>query len=214
MENRAPLGRAVQSTVDRAQTPPSHAEDHGGGTSLRDVILGGQDGLVNMLGIALGVVSAGGSTRVLIATGLAASVTESISMGAVAYTSFGSVRDFYLAQRRREEEEIESAPDVERQEIRDIYAAKGFEGQLLEDVVRTIAANRDTWVETMMDEELHLQSVEQRSLLQSAAVVTVSTLIGHLIPLAPFTVLSQTPAIVVAVPLGPALVLSGGGDSS
>ncbi len=124
--------------------PPSHAEDHGGGTSLRDVILGGQDGLVNMLGIALGVVSAGGSTHVLIATGLAASVTESISMGAVAYTSFGSVRDFYLAQRRREEEEIESAPDVERQEVRDIYAAKGFEGQLLEDVVSTIAANRDT----------------------------------------------------------------------
>ena len=122
MESRTPLGRAVQSSVDHGQMPPSHAEDHGGGTSLRDVILGGQDGLVNMLGIALGVVSAGGSTHVLVATGLAASVTESISMGAVAYTSFGSVRDFYLAQRRREEEEIESAPDVERQEVRDIYA--------------------------------------------------------------------------------------------
>ncbi len=174
MESRTPLGRAVQSSVDHGQLAPSHAEDNGGGTSLRDVILGGQDGLVNMLGIALGVVSAGGSTHVLIATGLAASVTES---------------------------KIESAPDVERQEVRDIYAAKGFEGQLLEDVVSTIAANRDTWVETMMAEELHLQSVEQRSLLQSAAVVTVSTMIGHLIPLAPFTVLSQTPAIVAAIAL-------------
>src|SRR6266567_3141056 len=142
--NRSPLGRAVQTAVDDGQTAPSHAEEHGGGNSLRDVILGGQDGLVNMLGIALGVVSAGGSTHVLIAAGLAASFTESISMGAVAYTSFGSVRDFYLAQRHREEEEIESAPDVERQEVRDIYAAKGFEGQLLEDVVSTIAANRDT----------------------------------------------------------------------
>src|SRR5438093_8623401 len=80
MKSRTPLGRAVQSSVDHGQMPPSHAEDHGGGTSLRDVILGGQDGLVNMLGIALGVVSAGGSTHVLIATGLAASVTESISM--------------------------------------------------------------------------------------------------------------------------------------
>src|SRR5438128_8078970 len=104
MESRTPLGRAVQSTVDRAQTPPSHAEDHGGGTSLRDVILGGQDGLVNMLGISLGVVSAGGSTHVLIATGLAASVTESISMGAVASRAFGSLRGVYLAQHRREEE--------------------------------------------------------------------------------------------------------------
>jgi predicted membrane protein (TIGR00267 family) len=131
-------------------------------------------------------------------------------MGAVAYTSFGSVRDFYLAQRRREQEEIESAPDVERQEIREIYAAKGFKGQLLEDVVDTIAANRDTWVDTMMDEELHLQPVEQGSLLRSAAVVTVATLIGHLIPLAPFTVLAQTSAVIVAIVLS-AITLFGVG---
>ena len=65
------------------------------------MILGGQDGLVNMLGIALGVIAAGGSTHVLIITGLAAAITESISMGAVAYTSFGSDRDFYLAERAR-----------------------------------------------------------------------------------------------------------------
>src|SRR2546428_8875332 len=106
MESRTPLGRAVQSSVDYGQMPPSHAEDHGGGTSLRDVILGGQDGLVNMLGIALGVVSAGGSTPLLIAPGLAASLTQSISMGAVPYTSFGSFRDFLLAPPRRSEEKI------------------------------------------------------------------------------------------------------------
>ena len=53
----------------------------------------------------------------------------------------------------------------------------------------------------MMNEELHLQPVEQRSLLRSAAVVTVATLIGHLIPLAPFTVLAQTPAVIVAIVL-------------
>src|SRR5438445_13885191 len=161
MESRTPVGRAVQSSVDYGQMPPSHAEDHGGGTSLRDVILGGQDGLVNMLGIALGVVSAGGSTHVLIATGLAASVTESISMTAVAYTSFGSDRDFYLAVRNREQTEIEAQPDDEREEIREIYAAKGFKGHLLEDVVSTITYNRETWVSTMMNEELHLQPIAQ-----------------------------------------------------
>ena len=76
-------------------------EKHSTNNSLRDVILGGQDGLVNMLGIALGVVAAGGSTHVLVITGVAAAITESISMGAVAYTSFGSDRDFYLAERAR-----------------------------------------------------------------------------------------------------------------
>jgi hypothetical protein len=50
-----------------------------------------------MLGIALGVVAAGGSNRVLVVTGIAAAITESISIGAVAHTSFGSERDLQLA---------------------------------------------------------------------------------------------------------------------
>jgi len=169
--------------------------------SLRDVILGGQDGLVNMLGIALGVVAAGGSNHVLVVTGIAAAITESISMGAVAYTSFGSDRDFYLAERETEQSEISSDPDEERQEIRDIYATKGFRGQLLDDVVATITSNREIWVSTMMDEELHLQTVAGQSLLRSSLIVTVATLIGHLIPLVPFMLVTGMPAIVVAIAL-------------
>src|SRR5260370_8404769 len=135
-------------------------EKHGTNNALRDVILGGQDGLVNMLGIALGVVAAGGSTHVLVVTGIAAAITESISMGAVAYTSFGSDRDFYLAEKEREQKEISTRPEEEPEEIREIYASKGFEGQLLEDVLSTITSNRETWVSTMMNEQLHLHPVE------------------------------------------------------
>src|SRR5258705_7833457 len=117
------LGRAVGASID-GETGSSvpGLEHHNTTNSLRDVILGGQDGLVNMLGIALGVVAAGGSTRVLIVTGLAAAITESISMGAVAYTSFGSDRDFYLAERRQEQSENSTRPYEEREGIREIYA--------------------------------------------------------------------------------------------
>jgi vacuolar iron transporter family protein len=196
------LGRAVGATFDRGtKTPRIGREKHSTNNSLRDVILGGQDGLVNMLGIALGVVAAGGSTHVLIITGLAAAITESISMGAVAYTSFGSDRDFYIAERAREQNEIEAQPDEEREEVREIYAVKGFKGQLLEDVVSTITSNRETWVSTMMDEELHLQPIAQQSLVQSAVIVTVATLIGHFIPIVPFMVVARTPAIVLAIAL-------------
>jgi predicted membrane protein (TIGR00267 family) len=196
------LGRAVRASLnDSWESPMIGKEKHSTNNSLRDVILGGQDGLVNMLGIALGVIAAGGSTHVLIITGLAAAITESISMGAVAYTSFGSDRDFYLAERNREQTEIEAKPDDEREEIREIYAAKGFAGQLLEDVVSTITSNRETWVSTMMNEELHLQPVAQQSLVQSAVVVTVATLIGHFIPIVPFMVVARTPAIVLAIAL-------------
>jgi VIT1/CCC1 family predicted Fe2+/Mn2+ transporter len=80
-------------------------------------------------------------------------------MGAVGYTSAVSERDYYQAEQAREEAEIDASPEAERREIRDIYAAKGFTRGLLERVVDTITANRETWLATMMDEELHLQPV-------------------------------------------------------
>jgi VIT1/CCC1 family predicted Fe2+/Mn2+ transporter len=197
---RTRLGRAVKATSAGAGVGPPQREPHAKQTNwLRDVILGGQDGLVNILGIELGVVAAGGSTSILITTGLAAAITESISMGAVAYTSSLSERDYYLAQQAREEREIETVPEEERQEVREIYASKGFQGDLLNAVVDTITANRETWLNTMMDEELHLEPVDARTVLRSAVVVTIATLIGHFIPLVPFFVLARAPALVLAI---------------
>jgi predicted membrane protein (TIGR00267 family) len=205
------VGRAVRATTEGAEMAAGrHRETHRQGNWLRDVILGGQDGLVNILGIILGVIAGGGSDTVLLAAGFAAAITESISMGAVGYTSSVSERDYYQAEREREATEIATTPDAERQEIRDIYAAKGFTGKLLDDVVETITANRDTWLGTMMDEELHLQPVQSRDILRTAVVITIATLIGHLIPLAPFVILPRTEALVVAVVLS-ALALFGVG---
>jgi VIT1/CCC1 family predicted Fe2+/Mn2+ transporter len=205
-----PLGRAVGITTTTAASMASHRERHSQKNSLRDVILGGQDGLVNILGIILGVIAGGGSNTVLLAAGFAAAITESISMGAVGYTSTVSERDFYEAERRREVAEIETTPEAERQEIRDIYAAKGFTGDLLDRVVDTIVSNRQSWLATMMDEELHLQPVETPAIVRSAFVITVATLIGHLVPLLPFLVLARTPALILAIVLS-ALVLFGVG---
>ena len=152
-----------------------------------------------MLGIVLGVIAAGGSDRVLIVTGFAAAITESISMAAVGYTSSKSERDFYEAEKAQEAAEIATTPEAERQEIADIYAAKGFKGELLRDVVDTITANRDVWVETMMDEELHLQRVQTGDILRAAIVIGIATLVGHLIPLLPFLVVPRTDALVLAI---------------
>jgi predicted membrane protein (TIGR00267 family) len=191
-------------------TAGNHRERHRQTNSLRDVILGGQDGLVNILGIILGVIAGGGSNTVLLAAGFAAAITESISMGAVGYTSSVAVRDYYEAERKRELDEIERMPEAERREVRDIYAAKGFTGELLDRVVDTITSNRDSWLATMMDEELHLQPVEAAAVFRSAVVITVATLIGHLIPLLPFVWLDRTPALILAFVLS-ALVLFGVG---
>ncbi len=61
--------------------------------TLRDIILGGQDGLVNVLGISLGLFAAHSPTRIILIAGLAAGFSEAVSMGAVAYTSARADRE-------------------------------------------------------------------------------------------------------------------------
>jgi len=212
------LGRAVRAAHGPASPAgldaPQHREEHRKVNWLRDVILGGQDGLVNILGIVLGVIAGGGAKTVLLAAGFAAAITESISMGAVGYTSSVSERDYYQAEQAREAAEIDVTPEAERQEIRDIYAAKGFAGELLDQVTDTITANRDRWLASMMDEELHLQPVQATDIIRSAVVITIATLIGHLIPLLPFVWLPRTTALILAVVLSAGVLFGVGVYSS
>jgi predicted membrane protein (TIGR00267 family) len=208
-DGRGPGIRSAKT--DRAPSPqPSESDRHRDTNSLRDVILGGQDGLVNILGIILGVLAGGGSRAVLLAAGFAAAVTESISMGAVGWTSSASDRVYYEAERQRARAEIEANPDAERRRIRDLFATRGFSGHLLDEVVEIITADRDRWLSTTMDEELHIRPVESSDIARSAVVITLATLVGHLIPLLPFVFVSTTAALVLAVSLS-ALVLFGVG---
>ena len=78
---------SAQATSERELDYDARLDPHRGASALSDVILGGQDGLVNVLGVILGVAAATADTRIVLVAGLAATFAESVSMGAVAYTS-------------------------------------------------------------------------------------------------------------------------------
>jgi vacuolar iron transporter family protein len=185
-----------------------HAEDvryhlfsdpHRKASGLSDIILGGQDGLVNVLGVILGVAAATNDPRIVLVAGLAATFAESVSMGAVAYTSTLADADYYEAERAREFRHITEVPHLEKNEIREIYERKGFKGELLEHIVDTITANEDVWVAVMMSEEHQISPTDRRQAIRSAFVVGFSAIVGSLIPLAPFAFLPVVPSMVVAV---------------
>ena len=175
------------------------SDPHKGVSWLSDIILGGQDGLVNVLGIVLGVAAATADAWIVIVAGLAATFAESISMAAVAYTSTLADADFYESEREREYRHIQEVPNLEQEEIRDIYAKKGFRGELLERIVATVTANKDVWVAVMMAEEHQLTPVNRQHALRSAAIVGVSAIIGSLIPLVPFFFLPVQVSMIIAV---------------
>jgi predicted membrane protein (TIGR00267 family) len=177
----------------------THMDPHRRAPILADVILGGQDGLVNVLGVILGLAAATGDPRIILAGGLAATFAESVSMGAVAFTSTLAEADYYESEREREYRHILEVPNLEQQEIRQIYADKGFEGELLDRIVRTITADKDVWVAVMMAEEHQLAPIDRRQALRSALIVGLAASVGSLIPLLPFAVLPVQAGIFLSI---------------
>jgi predicted membrane protein (TIGR00267 family) len=161
-------------------------ESHSDGSQLRDLILGGQDGLVNVLGVVLGATAATSDVRVILSIGLAATFAESLAMGAVAYTSFKAEKEHYDSELAREKAEIRDVPEREREEIRDIYRKKGFQGELLEQVVEQICSDETVWLDVMMVEELGLKPIAVDGVAKTAVSVGLSCMVGSLVPLLPY----------------------------
>ncbi len=177
----------------------AHQENHSKIGWMRDVILGGQDGLVNVLGIVLGVAAASPDTKILIAASMAAAFAEAVSMAAVAYTSTLAQIDHYEKELQNEAEEIELEPEAETEELRQIYIRKGFEGQLLEDIVKTITADKDLWLTTLAREELNLEKIDRSLLLKISTIVGITALVAAFVPVFPFFFLAHNQAMIVSL---------------
>lgn len=167
---------------------------------LSDFILGSQDGLVNVLGILLGLTAAGTGSRIILIASLAALAAESISMGAVAYTSTLSRRNLYVSETQRELREMREVPEMEREEVRVILRNWGYQGDEVETMLRQIEAKPKAWLDIMMAFELNLAEVSADQPRNSALIVLGATVVGSLFPLIPFLVgLSTVHAAIVAV---------------
>jgi predicted membrane protein (TIGR00267 family) len=164
----------------------AHKKLHAVGTRISEVILGGQDGIVNILGVVLGVAAASGDSRIIIAAALSTTFAESLSMAAVAYTATLADRDLYRSQAEREKDHIRRFSAIEREEIRQIYQAKGFTGKQLDEIVDTITSDEEKWIDVMLAEELKISPVGERGLLKTAVIVGFAAVIGSLIPVVPF----------------------------
>jgi len=180
-------------------------EAHPRPTFLSDFILGSQDGLVNVLGILLGLFAAGSSSKLILIASLAAIAAESISMGAVAYTSTLSRLHLYEAEVEKELREMREVPELEREEIRVILRKWGYEGEEIEEMLGRIEAKPKAWLDLMMAFELNLAEVTPEQPRNSGLVVLAATVIGSLVPLLPLLVL-RTASLPMAIA---AVVLSG-----
>ncbi len=165
---------------------------------LRDWVFGGIDGAITTFAIVAGVVGAALSANIVIILGVANLIADGISMAAGNYSATKTEIDELERTRQMEERHIEVDPDGEREEVRQIFASKGFEGETLERAVDAITADRKRWISTMITEEFGLNE-NVRDPMRSAIATFAAFVVCGAVPLVPFLVLEPASAAPVAL---------------
>lgn len=152
---------------------------------LSDLVLGGIDGTVTTFAIVAGVAGADMPHHVAIILGCANILADGFSMAVSNFLGTQAERHHVEQVRENEARHIDTIPEGEREEIRQIFSAKGFEGDVLDRIVEVITHNRKQWIDTMVTDEYGLQ-LSGPSPWRAAGATFVAFLAAGFVPLLPF----------------------------
>lgn len=176
------------SELEADHTSPAIGErlrNSPGQVNLRDFILGAVDGTVTTFAVVAGVSGAELAAGIVIILGVANLVADGFSMGVSIFLGTRAENQQKADARREEGRQVDSIPEGEREEVRQIFAAKGFGGDDLERVVAVITSNRELWINTMLREEYGFAS-QEGSPWRSALVTYSGFMAAGLVPLLPY----------------------------
>jgi VIT1/CCC1 family predicted Fe2+/Mn2+ transporter len=173
-----------------------HSEHHfTAPEAVRDVVIGMSDGLTVPFALAAGISGAVGSNphaaTLVVTAGLAEIAAGSIAMGLGGYLAARTDIEHYASEREREVREIVELRDVEIEEVAKVFRDYGLTETEMAPVVKAITGHEKSWVDFMMRFELGLEEPQPRRARVSALTIAVSYVVGGLIPLAPYILLSD-----------------------
>ncbi|MDB5765577.1 MAG: ccc1 [Collimonas fungivorans] len=176
-----------------------HTEHHfEASDTVRDIVIGMADGLTVPFALAAGISGAAAGIDIVVTAGVAEIAAGSIAMGLGGYLAGRTQRQHYYAEREREEQEILNVPHRERKEVIDIMAQYGVTKQECEPMLAGLERNPIAWRDFMMRFELGLEEPRPAAARKSAVTIALSYLVGGLIPLAPYMLMTSIPRALAA----------------
>lgn len=171
-----------------------HVERHfTAGAAVRDVVIGMSDGLTVPFALAAGLSGASVATRIVVTAGLAEIAAGAVAMGLGGFLAARSDAEHYASERRREEAETLAVPEIEAQEITDIFRTYGIAPAESAAVVGALRRNPRAWVDFMMRFELGLEEPDPARARHSALTIGGAYVAGGIIPLLPYMLLPTLP---------------------
>ena len=157
---------------------------------LRGAVWGANDGIVTTFAVVAGVAGAALAAKVVLILGFANLLADGFSMAMGNYLGDKSNKEHEASERQREAWEVEHLPEGERQEIYNIYRAKGFDGELLDRIVETITRDKKLWVDEMAIAEHGIFPIDNNKARpwKSALVTFIAFVVAGFIPLLPYIV--------------------------
>ena len=123
---------------------------------IAEFVYGGIDGTVTTFAVVAGSAGAELTLPIVLILGFANLIADGFAMSVGSYFSAKAENDSFEKHKAVERWEVENLREKEVEEIREIYEAKGFKGNLLRQVVDVITSDEEVWVDTMMKEELEM----------------------------------------------------------
>jgi VIT1/CCC1 family predicted Fe2+/Mn2+ transporter len=178
-----------------------HREHHfTAGETVRDIVIGMSDGLTVPFALAAGLTGAIDASAIIITAGLAEIAAGSIAMGLGGYLAAKSDAEHYHSERKREEREIIDVPQIEKNEVIEVFEKYGLSKKDSETVTESLAKNPKHWVDFMMQFELGLEKPEPKRARTSAFTIAASYIAGGFIPLSPYIfITSARQALTISV---------------
>ena len=153
--------------------------------NISDAMLGGIDGCITTFAVVSGSVGAGFPSSVAVILGFANLFADGFSMAISNYESSKAEQEFIEGIEKSEKRHIDEIPEGEREEVRQIFRAKGFDEELLEQVVEKITSDKRIWLEVMLTEEHGLSKTAPKPSISAAVTFLAFTSVGA-VPLMPY----------------------------
>lgn len=164
-----------------------HKEEHLTSSEiLTDIVIGMSDGLTVPFALAAGLSGAVKDVHLIVVAGIAEIAAGSIAMGLGGYLAGKTEEDHYASELRREYDEIERLPEVEKEEVRVFFEGLGLSKEVQDKAVAELIKDKHRWADFMMKHELGLDKPDPRRAGKSAFNIGISYVIGGLIPLSPY----------------------------